>query len=162
MGPLGTTTYRSCRYAEKGKRPPVAPDYGGRGKLWAFGAFEPKTGQATIRITEQRTIADFVPFLDHVVTYWPQGKLILILDNLNVHKALDVLLWALQQPRVSFLFQPTYAPWLNLIEPWWKTLRSLALKGDCFQHSRDLALALYQALDYWNAHRKPYCWRKAT
>jgi transposase len=38
-------------------------------------------------------------------------------------------LWALAHERVRFLFQPTYAPWLNLIEPWWKTLRSLALNG---------------------------------
>lgn len=160
MGPLGTTTYRGRRYREKGRRPSVAPDYGGRGKLWTFGAFEPQTGQATIQVTQERKIGDFVGFLDHLVTCWPQDNLILILDNLNIHKAHDVLLWALQHPRVAFLFQPTYAPWLNLIEPWWKTLRSLALKGNYFERVRDLALALHDALAYWNTHRKPYTWRK--
>jgi hypothetical protein len=43
------------------------------------------------------------------------------------HKATDVLLFCLTH--LSFVFQPTYAAYLNLIEPWWKTLRSLALKG---------------------------------
>jgi transposase len=162
MGPLGTTTYRGRRWSPKGERPGVAPDYGGRGRVWTFGALEPKSGQVTILTSENRTTTAFLAFLDKVDTTWPAGNLVVILDNLNVHKTLDVLLWALAHPRVSFLFQPTYSPWLNLIEPWWKTLRSLALKGDTFERPHDLALALYQAADYWNAHRKPYRWRKAA
>ena len=31
------------------------------------------------------------------------------------------------------MFQPKYAAYLNLIEPWWKMLRSLALKGRRFE-----------------------------
>jgi transposase len=162
MGPLGTDTYRAHRWSPKGHRPRLAPDYGGRGKRWVFGALAVHSGQATIRVRESRKIVDFVAFLEHLVSVWPQGNLILILDNLNVHKALDVRLWALRHPRVSFLFLPTYSPWLNLIEPWWKTLRSLALSGNYFERPRELAWALYQAVDYWNLHRKPYCWRKAA
>ena len=51
------------------------------------------------------------------------------MDNLNTHSATDVLLFALAHPRWEFVFQPKYAAYLNLIEPWWKILRSLALKG---------------------------------
>ena len=39
---------------------------------------------------------------------------------------------ALSHPRWEFVFQPKYAAYLNLIEPWWKVLRSLALKGRRF------------------------------
>ena len=56
-----------------------------------------------------------------------------ILDNLSTHRALDVLLWSLTHPRWEFVFQPTYAAYLNLIEPWWTILRSLALKGRRFE-----------------------------
>ena len=42
---------------------------------------------------------------------------------------MDVLLFQLTHPRWEFVFQPTYAAYLNLIEPWWKILRSLARKG---------------------------------
>src|SRR5215213_1580106 len=35
--------------------------------------------------------------------------------------------------RWEFVFQPKYAAYLNLIEPWWKILRSLALKGRRFE-----------------------------
>jgi transposase len=162
MGPLGTTTYASRRWSEQGQRPHLAPDYGGRGKVWTFGALEPNTGQAVIQASEQRTTKEFLAFLNVVETSWPDGNLIVILDNLSVHKTLDVLLWALAHPRVSFLFLPTYSPWLNLIEPWWKTLRSLALRGNYFERPCDLALALYRAVEYWNQHRKPYRWRKAA
>ena len=44
-----------------------------------------------------------------------------------------MLLFALAHPRWEFVFQPTYAAYLNLIEPWWKVLRSLALKGRRFE-----------------------------
>ena len=162
MGPLGTAPYLTRRWSEKGQRPGVTPDYGGRGLVWTFGALLPKTGEALIQVSEQRTTKEFLTFLDSVDATWPAGKLVLILDNLSVHKTLDVLLWALAHPRISFLFQPTYSPWLNLIEPWWKTLRSLALRGNSFEQLSDLTLALYQATDYWNLHRKPYLWRKAA
>ena len=90
------------------------------------------------------------------------GFIILILDNLNVHKTLDVRLWALAYPRVRFLFQPTYSPWLNLIEPWWKTLRSLALKGRCFKVPAEVPVAIAAATDFWNTQPHPYHWRKSA
>jgi transposase len=81
---------------------------------------------------------------------------------LAAHKTLDVRLWALAHPRLRFLFQPTYAPWLNLIEPWWKALRSLALKGRRFEDKAELITAIDAATVYWNRRPKPYSWRKAA
>lgn len=158
MGPVSAKTYWASRWSQK--RPLVTPDYGRRDKVWVFGAFEPKTGQAITVCTQGRATAHFLTLLNQIVQTWQTGQIILILDNLASHKTLDIRLWALANPRVRFLFQPTYAPWLNLIEPWWKTLRSLALKGRCFQNAADLTLAIEAATFYWNTHRKPYLWRK--
>jgi hypothetical protein len=44
-----------------------------------------------------------------------------------------VLLFSLLHPRWEFVFQLKYAAYLKLIEPWWKVLRSLALKGCRFE-----------------------------
>ena len=55
------------------------------------------------------------------------------MDNLGAHRATDVLLLSLAHPRWAFVFQPTYAAYLNLIEPRWKALKSLALKGRVFK-----------------------------
>jgi transposase len=53
---------------------------------------------------------------------------------------------------VKLLFIPKYACWLNLIEPWWKQLRSLALKGRWFADVDEIIEAVVQATAYSNAH----------
>jgi hypothetical protein len=50
------------------------------------------------------------------------------------------------------------ADYLNLIEPWWKVLRSLALKGRRFETWEQVAGAVERATAYWNAHRHPFVW----
>lgn len=162
MGPLGAKLYFGKQWSPAKRYPKVVPNYGGKGQLWVFGALQPATGDALTMTTERRRGVEFIAFLDEVVEQWPDGLLILIMDNLSVHKMLDVRLWALAHERVSFLFQPTYAPWLNLIEPWWKTLRQLALKGRSFTSVDEMATAIQQATVYWNDHRHPYRWRKAA
>lgn len=160
MGPLSAKTYYGRRWSRGGRRPHREVDYGRRAKAWVFGALEPDTGQALTTTGTQRNSAHFVTFLEQLVQQWPTGQLFIILDNLSIHRTLDVRLWLLAHPRVRLLFQPTYAPWLNLIEPWWKTLRSLALHGRCFDNLSELVNALHQATTYWNLHRHPYRWQK--
>lgn len=163
MGPLRVATYAGASWSPVGQPARIAPDYGGHDDpVWVLGALEPRTGSVITQLHSQRTRHEFIALLDQVVQTWSQGELILILDNLAVHKTLDVRLWALAHPRVRFLFQPTYAPWLNLIEPWWKTLRALALKGRAFTQSEQLITALTQATAYWNDHCHPYVWHQAA
>jgi hypothetical protein len=132
-------------------------DDGRRGKGYIFGAFHPATGEAFTQPYAGRTIGNWVEFLERVDTWVPQEAEVVysILDNLNVHRATDVLLFSLAHPRWEFVFQPTYAAYLNLIEPWWKVLRSLALKGRCFETWDQVCQAIAAATAYWNAHRHP-------
>ena len=77
---------------------------------------------------------------------------------MSVHRAPDALLFSLAHPRWEFVFQPTYAAYLNLIEPWWKTLRTLALKGRRFETWAEVCQAVREATAYWNRHRHPFVW----
>jgi hypothetical protein len=77
---------------------------------------------------------------------------------LSLHPAVDVLLFTLAYPRWECVFQPTYAAYLNLMEPWWKTLKSLALKGKRFESWHEIEEAVRKATAYWNAHKHPYVW----
>jgi len=61
---------------------------------------------------------------------------------------------------VQMLFIPKYCCWLNLIEPWWKQLRSLALKGHRFEDIDEVILSILKATEYWNNHCYPYDWGK--
>jgi transposase len=135
-------------------------DYGRRGKGYIFGAFRPATGEAYTRPYPGRTIANWVDFLEHVDAWVPtEGERIYaIVDNLNVHRATDVLLFVLHHPRWEFVFQPKYAAYLNLIEPWWKILRSLALKGRRLESWDEVCQAVEAATAYWNKHKHPFVW----
>ena len=149
-------------------RPPNEPavratqeiDYGRRGRGYVFGAFQPATGAAFTTCYSRRTTANWVDFLEWVDTWLPAdaGQVYAILDNLSTHRATDVLLFSLAHPRWEFVFQPKYAAYLNLIEPWWKALRSLALKGKRFADWAAVEQAIAEATAYWNAHRHPYRW----
>jgi transposase len=107
-----------------------------------------------------RSTANFADFLTRVEAWLDPGidRVYAILDNLSAHRAPDVLLWALAHPRWEFVFQPKYAAYLNLIEPWWKILRSLALKGRRFATWEEVCRAVAAATQYWNAHRHPFVW----
>ena len=127
---------------------------------YVFGAFVPATGEAFTETYESRSIVTFVDFLERVEDGVPRsvGRIYEVMDNLRAHKAYDVLLFNLAHPRWEFVFQPKYAAYLNLIEPWWKTLRSLALAGRFFETWEQIEDAIEKAKDYWNEHRHPYAW----
>ncbi len=135
-------------------------DYGRRGKGYVFGAFRPATGEALTEPYARRTTANWVDFLERVEAWVDSAveRVYVILDNLSVHRATDVLLFSLAHPRWEFVFQPRYAAYLNLIEPWWKVLRSLALKGQRFETWEQVCQAIRQATVYWNQHRHPFVW----
>lgn len=135
-------------------------DYGRRGKGYVFGAFQPSTGEALTVPYQGRTTANFADFLEKVEAWIPAEiqRVYAILDNLSAHRATDVLLFNLAHPRWEFVFQPKYAAYLNLIEPWWKVLRSLALKGRRFETWEEVCQAVREATAYWNAHRHPFLW----
>ncbi len=135
-------------------------DYGRRGTGDVFGAFRPATGAAFTAPYDGRTTANWVAFLEQVEAWVDAGaeRVYAILDNLSTHRTLDALLFALAHPRWEFVFQPIYAAYLNLIEPWWKTLRSLALKGKRFATWAEVAAAVEVGTRYWNAHRHPFVW----
>ncbi|MGC4105899.1 MAG: IS630 family transposase [Thermomicrobiales bacterium] len=168
MGPESAKSHPGTRLVqpdptgERRGRATQEIDYGRRGKGYVFGAFCPATGAAFTAPYPGRTIATWIDFLDQVDAWIsPEAERVYaILDNLSTHRAMDVLLWAVTHPRWEFVFQPTYAAYLTLIEPWWKTLRSLALKGRCFETWEEIVTAVDRATTYWNAHRHPYVWGK--
>jgi hypothetical protein len=110
-------------------------DHGRRGKGYVFGAFRPATGEALTECYRRRTTANWVDFLERTAAWVPSTarSVYAILDNLSAHRATEVLLFSLAHPRWEFVFEPVYAAYLNLIEPWWKVLRSLALEGRRFE-----------------------------
>jgi transposase len=159
-GPLAVKTYPGATW-QSGARATFEPDYGRRGTpVWVHGAFEPATGQATFVLSDKRDGASHIQLLEQVMTTFPAERWLLIEDNLSTHHSRDVKTALLAWPEIQIQFIPKYASWLNLIEPWWKQLASLALKGRRFETRAELSAALEAALAYWLDHKHPYTWRK--
>jgi hypothetical protein len=165
MGPQAAKSYPGRRLVKPAG--PVAErarqeiDYGRRGVAgYVFGALQPASGAALTLTYERRTTVNWVDFLGRVEARVDPsvGRICAVLDNLNVHSAPDVLLFALPHPRWEFVFQPKYAACLNLLEPWWKVLRSLALKGHRFDAWAEIEQAVERATAYWNEHKHPFVW----
>lgn len=167
MGPLSVRPYpgrklvRGCEGGLAGRAKwELALDRDRKPGGYVFGAFIPATGEALTETYESRSIVTFVDFLEKVEEWVPDGveRIYAIMDNLRAHKAYDVLLFNLAHPRWEFVFQPKYAAYLNLIEPWWKVLRSLALKGRRFETWAEVCQAVEAATAYWNQHCHPFVW----
>ncbi len=134
MGPQAAKSYPGQQLVK-----PAAPtaerakqeiDYGRRDVAgYVFGAFQPASGTAFTHSYDRRTTTNWVDFLGEIEAWIDPAveRIYAVVDNLNSHSAPDVLLFSLLYPRWEFIFQPKYAAYLNLLEPWWKVLRSLAL-----------------------------------
>ncbi len=164
MGPVSAKSYAGQALVATRTRPADRArqevDYGRRAKGYIFGAFCPATGAAFTRPYPSRSTANWVAFLEEVEHWLPAEaeRVYAIVDNLSAHRATDVLLFMLVHPRWEMVFQPKYAAYLNLIEPWWKVLRSLALKGRRFEAWAEIEQAVERATAYWNQHKHPFIW----
>jgi hypothetical protein len=173
MGPLTAKSYPGSRLLSSEKecaRAKQEIDYGLRGTGYVFGAFKPHDGEVFTRSYKERSTANMVDFLRETDEWLreqlgtdfrdfrKEKRVFAILDNLAAHRSQDMMLFSATHPHWHFVFQPTYAAYLNLIEPWWKVLRSLALKGKRFESWHDVVEAIHAASSYWNAHRHPFFW----
>jgi transposase len=164
MGPVSAKSYQGSQLVDTTKRPAERAkqelDYGRRGKGYVFGALWETTGDCYTQCYPRRTKVNFLDFLCWVDAQLPADleRVYAIMDNLDMHHSDDLLFFLWQHPRWEMVYQPKYAAYLNLIEPWWKTLRSLALKGKKFETWQEVVEAVDKATDYWNAHKHPFVW----
>lgn len=120
MGPQASKSYPGQRLVDpagpKAERARQEIDYGRRGVAgYVFGALQPASGAALTAPYARRTSANWIDFLGRVEGWIDPAveHIYAVLDNLNIHSTLDVLLFGLAHPRWEFVFQPKYAAYLN-------------------------------------------------
>jgi hypothetical protein len=114
-------------------RPPVAPPRAERfdspNRLWrVIGALNACTGRVdTIDgyIVGRAKVLAMYRRLDQV--YPKAERIYVIQDNWSIHTHEDVLGGLARWPRITPVWLPTYAPWLNPIEKLWRWLRQTVL-----------------------------------
>jgi transposase len=137
-------------------------EYQRHGTLSLYAAFNTKSGEVFGKTAERHTSAEFVAFLEDLVTYQPKRKeLHVVLDNLAAHKTRLVQHFLTEHPQVHLHFTPTYASWLNQIELWFaKIERDLIARG-IFTSARDLSRKLLRYIRHYNKDPKPVKWTYA-
>ncbi len=88
-----------------------------------FGALNIHTGQWTYLVRERMHKEDFIIFLEHLLTVYASGTIILIVDNYSSHTAKLVAAWLAEHPRLQLYYLPKYCSHLNPVENIWLRLK---------------------------------------
>lgn len=109
---------------------PLADRGGANNGLWRIvGALDAITGRVTYLdnyIVGRRAL---IQFYQRLADAYPRAERIFVVqDNWSIHCHPDVLAALEELPKISPVWLPTYAPWLNPIEKLWKSLKQNLLK----------------------------------
>jgi transposase len=104
------------------------PTPGQNRKRSIFGALELESGALHYTLTLGKKTADFIAFLEKLVSAYPDRPLYLVLDNASIHHAKRVQEWLTEHPQVHLLFLPAYSGHrYNPIEKvWWHLKQQVA------------------------------------
>ena len=140
-------------------------EYVRKGTTNLFIAVEPKAGMRVVSVAAHRDKADFVAFIDELLTgvYARARRIHLVLDNLNTHfrKCFDDVLGQCAATkllrRAEFHYTPKQASWLNMAE-----IEIGILSRQCLDRRILDCHALRTEVDAWqqarNAERRTIEW----
>jgi len=87
---------------------------------------------------------------------YPKRRIIVIWDNLNIHKDDLDERWsrfnARHDNRFEFVYTPLHASWLNQIEIWFSILQRRVLRLGSFNDAGELEAAVRGFIAYWNRY----------
>ena len=89
-----------------------------------FGALNMRTGRWVYLVRERMRTDDFLAFLDFLLITYPQGPILLIVDNFSSHTAHAVGAGGAAHPRLHLYYLPKYCSHLNPVEPIWLRLKN--------------------------------------
>lgn len=120
--------------ARGSKEEKIIHHFGANTKARVTGALNAMTGQLNSMQRAKVGINELCLFYGQIRDTYPnEAKIYLVQDNWPIHKHPKVM-EALSQNRITPLFLPTYASWLNPIEKVWRWLRQEVLHNH--RHSK--------------------------
>jgi transposase len=109
-----------------------------------FGALNIRTGRWVYLVRERMRTGDFLAFLDFLLLTYPQGPILLIVDNFSSHTAHAVGAWVAAHPRLQLYYLPKYCSHVNPVERIWLRLKNM-LAADRLYGSMKLLLETTEA-----------------
>jgi len=107
-----------------------------------------------MRCYRRKRWQEFLSFLKTMRRQYPKRvRLQIVLDNFSPHLRAEVVRWA-KHNNVRLVFTPTYASWLNRIEPLFAALRYFALNNSDYRDHEEIRRAI-NAYVAWRNRRPP-------
>lgn len=134
-------------------------EYFRHGTLSLYAALETKSGEILGKTASRHTSAEFVGFLEEIVTSQPPDKEIhIIVDNLSAHKTKLVADFLAAHPNLRLHFTPTYSSWLNQVENWFAKIQRHVIARGVFRSVPDLRSKLLRYIRHYNKTATPIKW----
>jgi transposase len=134
-------------------------EYFRHGTLSLYAALETQSGEILAKTARRHTSAEFVSFLEDIVTSQSAGQEIhVIADNLSAHKTKLVDAFLEAHPHVHMHFTPTYSSWLNQVENWFSKIQRHVISRGVFRSLHDLRSKLLRYIRHYNKTATPIKW----
>jgi transposase len=142
--------------AEAGRLQRIDYEYERKGTANLFMTFEPLAGRRWVDVTERRTAVDFAEVIRRLVDErYPQAKkIVLVMDNLNTHKAASLYeAFAPEEARrlaerLEIHYTPKHGSWLDMAET-----ELSVLARQCLNRRIDTLAALLREIHAWEKQR---------
>ena len=127
------------------------PTYGKNAGVKLIGILDYETGRVYCEEHEKYDAVIFHGFLNKVLTQYPKGKIVIILDNAKIHhaKLIQPFLEKMKD-RLELMFLPPYSPELNLIEGLWGWLKSAVINNVFFKSLTKVRIAVQSFIETIN------------
>jgi transposase len=136
-------------------------EYVRHGTLSLLAGIDLLTGIIHYQVREKHRGAEFVDYLKMIDSYYPKKlKIVVILDNLKVHTSKETQKYLESVPqRFHFVFTPTHASWLNIIESLFSKMTRSLLRGMRVSSKEELIDRISQYFDDINKSPVIFKWK---
>src|SRR4030095_10470621 len=110
-------------------------------------------------VRPRRRHQEFLELLIRLRRRWPQGRLLVVVDNLSIHTHPRIAEWLRSQHgRVQLVFLPLHASWLNQIELWFSVLERQCLNRASTTSYLQMAHRISRFGRQWDHTARPFRW----
>ena len=146
-----------------GKHPTVSRDYEYKrhGTLSLLAGIDLLTGIITATVEDRHRSVEFIGFLRKLDSEYPDThKIKVILDNHSAHISKETRKYLATRPnRFEFIFTPTHASWLNIVETFFGKLARTMLRGIRVKTKEELKDRILGHIDYLNESPVVFRWK---
>ena len=148
---------------KKGRAGTFTHDYKRHGTTTLFAALNVFEGTVMGKCYQRHRHTEYLRFLREIDRVTPDGLDVhLIVDNYSAHKHERVKKWLARHPHFHVHFIPTSSSWLNLVERFFPEITDKRIRRGIFHSVRELTKAIYDYLEHYNQHAKPFVWTKTA